>query len=292
VGAKIPFWIFDNDVDARIDNSNATVVPNPFLGTPNDPFQGSALVPRNLVPESLQQPLTTGDVQNLLGTEFGFKPVESWSHNGFSDIEFGGRYQYYKSDAWRLAFLGAVRAPTGRTDDPDNLSDYAFGTGSWALLFYFNNDFIKWKNLELNGSFKYELYLPHSQTVRVPDDVDQPITVNKEKVDIDPGDVIKLEAEGRYNLTPAWQFSLFYRFENGFKYDVDGDLGLAYDQVEAETDYKTHEYRIGIAYSTLPLYLEKKFFLPLSAKLYFRDRFAGENATKSQYIGFSLTAYF
>jgi len=292
IGAKIPYWFFKSDVDAEVDNTDATVVKNPFLGTPGDPFMGSPLVPRSLVPEGLQDPLTTDDVQALLGSEYGYKPIKNWKHDGLSDIEFGGRYQYYKSDNWRLAFLGALRAPTGRTDDPDNLVDYSFGTGSWAALFHANNDFIGWKNFRLNGTFVYERYFSHRETLRIPDNADQPITANKEKVDVTPGDIIKVEFEGQYSLTPSWFFSLFYRYTRGYKWDVDGDEGLDYKQVEKETDFKAQQYRVGIAYSTLPLYQAEKFPLPLNAKLYYRDRFAGENITKSRYVGLDLTVFF
>jgi hypothetical protein len=292
IGAKIPYWFFKSDVDAEVDNTNATVVKNPFLGTPGDPFLGSPLVPRSLVPESLQDPVTTQDVQNLLETEYGYKPIKSWSHDGLSDIEFGGRYQYYRSDNWRLAFLGGLRAPTGKTGDPDNLVDFPFGTGSWAALFHLNNDFIGWKNFMLDGTFVYEYYFSHKETLRIPDDADQPITANKERVKVTPGDIIKVEFEGRYNLTPSWIFSLFYRYTRGLKWHVDGDQGFDYDQVEKDTDFKEQQYRVGITYSTFPLYQAKKFALPLTAKLYYRDRFAGENITKSRYVGLDVSVFF
>jgi hypothetical protein len=292
IGAKIPYWFFKSDVDAEVDNTNATVVKNPFLGTPGDPFMGSPLVPRSMVPEGLQDPLTTDDVQSLLETEFGYKPIKTWKHDGLSDIEFGGRYQYYKSDNWRLAFLGALRAPTGRNDDPDNLVDFPFGTGSWGTLLHLNNDFIGWENFMLNGTFVYEHYFSHKQTLRIPDDANQPITANKERVEVTPGDIIKFEFEGRYSFQPSWILSLFYRYSRGYKSDVDGDEGLAYDQIEKESDFKEQQYRVGITYSTFPLFQAKEFPLPLTAKLYYRDRFAGENITKSRYVGLDVAVFF
>ena len=97
---------------------------------------------------------------------------------------------------------------------------------------------------------------------------------------------------GKYNFKKYWTFSLFYRYDQEFKWDVDGNLGLAYDQVEAETDRKAHEYRVGLTYSTIPLFRAKKFALPLTAKLYYRDRFAGENVLKTQYIGLDIKFFF
>ena len=144
----------------------------------------------------------------------------------------------------------------------------------------------------LNSTFVYEYYLSHKEKLRIPDDADRPITANKERVDITLGDIIKFEFEGRYSVTPSWIFSLFYRYTRGYKWDVDGDQGLAYDQVEKESDFKAQQYRVGITYSTFPLYQAKKFPLPLTAKLYYRDRFAGENITKSRYVGLDVAVFF
>ncbi len=95
-----------------------------------------------------------------------------------------------------------MRFPTGRADDADNLVDYPFGSGAYMLLFHLNNDFIisnLWKtpaaadatslrpwtepgDLVLNGTFRYEVALPDTQTKRVPNNVNSPITTNKEVV--------------------------------------------------------------------------------------------------------------
>ena len=94
------------------------------------------------------------------------------------------------------------------------------------------------------------------------------------------------------SIKPSFIFSLFYRYTRGYKTDVDGDQGLDYDQVEKDTDFKAQQYRVGLTYSTFPLYQAKKFALPLTAKLYYRDRFAGENVLKSRYIGLDVSVFF
>lgn len=289
IGIHIPYWDVKNNVNARVDNTNATVGANPFLGTPGDPFGGASLVPVAFG----GVPLTTDQVQNLLVEQFGYKPIKSWSGSGFSDIEVGFRYQYLNTDNWRLAFTGGVRLPTGEKDDPDDLMDYALGTGAWALLFNFNQDYIGIKNLVLNTTFRYELYLPDKEELRILFDVDKPITPFKEKVDRDYGDVIELEVSGSYEFLQGWNVSLLYKYGFAFETKIDGDSGLQYSSLEDETDYSEHVGIIGLSYSTIELYKQKKFAVPLTASISYRNRFAGtNNILKSEYIGVGLSVFF
>ncbi|MFO8082872.1 MAG: hypothetical protein R6U27_00980 [Desulfobacterales bacterium] len=289
IGIHIPYWDVKTNVDAQVDNTGATVGANPFLGVPGDPFAGAPLVPVALG----GVPLTTDKVQNLLVREFGYKPIKSWSGSGFSDIEAGFRYQYLKTDNWRLAFTGGVRFPTGEKDDPDDLMDYALGSGAWALLFNFNQDYIGFKNLVLNATFRYELYLPDKEKLRILNDVDKPITPFKEKVDRDYGDIIELEVSGTYAFVEGWQVSLLYKYGFAFETEIDGDRGLVYSSLEDETDYSEHVGIVGISYSTIELYQQKKFPIPLTASVSYRNRFAGtNNALRSQYLGVGLSVFF
>jgi len=313
VGIKIPYWDVKTNVDARVDSSNATVGTNPLYnrGLLPQPLDQLAFIPTNpaFLPPGVPagSPVTTEQVQDLLGrgldvdgngtidvAGFGYKRVETWAHDGFSDIEAGLKYQYLKTEDWRLAVLGAVRFPTGREDDADNLVDYAFGEGAYALLFHLNNSYAGIANMVLDLTLKYELVFPHSQEVRVPEEVNQPITgpENKEDVDIDPGDIIKIEPSLAWEFLKGCSFLLEYEYAYRFEADVSGDKGLNYESLEAESNFTEHVIKVGVSYSTIPLYAEKKFPLPLTAYALYRNRFAGENVLKSQYIGLGLAFYF
>jgi hypothetical protein len=288
-GIMIPYWRAKNHVNAVLDNSVATVGLNPFFGLPGDPFLGAPLVPRALG----GIPLTTQQAQLLIGPGldingdgtvdipgYGYKPIRSWSENG-------------PSENWRLAFTGGVRFPTGEVDDPDNLVDYGLGSGAWALLFNFNHDFTGIKNLVLNGTFRYELFLPDKQRLRVPYSADQPITPNEEKLDRNLGDIIELEVSGAYEFLEGLSLWLLYQFGYKMRDNISGDLGFMYDSLEDETRQTEHVGKIGLSYSTIPMFRAKKFPLPLTASVYYRNRFAGSgNVFKSEYIGVAFEAYF
>ena len=280
-GIRVPYYFVKNNVDARLDTSTATVGKNP-------------LVPGGVAPLSVPgtTPFTTEDAQNLIVSGYGFDRLETWSDNGIGDIEVGGRYQYFRNNNWRLAFTGGVRFPTGEVNNPDNLVDRGFGDGAWALLFRSNNDYTGIKNLVLNATIRYDLYLPDHETLRVPENVDEPITANKEEVDRDLGDVFQFEISGKYQFIEAWSLSLLYKYAFSLKDSVSGNQGFNYQSLEDETDWKEHVAIVGLSYSTIPLFQAKKFPIPLVCGISYRNRFAGENAFKSQYIALDVTAYF
>jgi hypothetical protein len=295
VGIRIPYYWNKTKVDkAFLDTSKATVGKNAALNT----------IAPLAVPGTV--PLTTKDAQNLIGRGldidgdgkidikgYGYKPIRTWSNSDISDIEVGFRYQYLKTERWRLAFTGGVRLPTGQVDDPDNLIDVGFGTGAYALLFRLNNDFIPIKNLVLNTTFRYDLVLPDKETRRIPDNVNQPITANREKVDRNLGDIFELEASGTYELLQGLNVSLLYRFAFKLKDHVSGGMGYAYESLEDETNWQYHIIETGLSYSTIPLFMAKKFPLPITASFSYKNVFAGKNNyLKQQLFSLNLGVYF
>jgi hypothetical protein len=313
-GVRLPYYAyFKNEVKARVDSgpgSGANVGLNPRAGQPGQP---------PLIPIAAGgKPLSTEDIQQLLGPGlpgipgFGFKRFETFSDEGPGDLDAGLRYQYLRTEDWQLAFTGGARFPTGRVDDPDNLTDAPFGRGAYALLFQLQNDWAVsnlWQSapperfpapgaappgtLVLNGTFRYDLYLPDSEVKRIQRSANEPLTRVKAKVDRDLGDIIELEVSAKYTLLAGLTLSGLYKYGFSFKDEVKGPDGGRIKSLEDETDYTEHIVIVGLSYSTLPLYLAKKFPLPVTASLYYRNRFAGSNnVQKAQYISLALEVLF
>ena len=304
LGLILPYYSSKNHVDATVNTTNATVGKTAIgtgLGAPLAPLPGSGFP---TFPDTV--PLTDEDVQDLLGDGldtngdgnvdipgFGYDRFETWDDEGLGDLQLGAKYQYLRTEDWRLAFTGGVQFPTGEKDDPDKLTDYGFGSGAYALLFRLHNDYVGIKNLVLNATFSYDLYLPEKEKLRVPSASDEPITPNEERVDRDLGDVIKAEVSGAYEIFEGFSFSLLYEYSHGFEDDVDGDKGFRYKSLEEDTDWSSHIAKVGLSYSTIPLYRAKKFPVPLTFSVLYRNRFAGDNNVfQSQYIGVGLAAFF
>jgi hypothetical protein len=303
IGTKIPYWIVKNNVDASLDTTNANFGLNPNFGLAPPPLGAAPFVPIGPPPGGAGGvPLTTQQFQSLLGSGltvnntqipgYGYKRVENWDKQGLSDIEAFLRYQYYKSENFRLAATGGVRMPTGWTDDPDSLVDYPSGTGAWAGLLRLNQDYIGTKDLFLSATLKYDYYFPDRNYERVPDSADQPLTTNKERVNRTYGPFFELELSGSYNLWKGLGPFAVYKFGYKWQNDISGDKGYDYSSLEEETNAMEHVYIVGLQYSTIPMYLKNEFPVPIVAFIGYRNRFAGENVLVSEYIDVGLTVYF
>lgn len=313
-GVKVPYMWYKNDVKAGLDTSKANVGINNLYkaGKLPEPYNSSPLLPLAApLPAGTVSPLTTKDVQNLLGnglvingqtavTGYGFKPFETWTQEGIGDIEAGVKYRYFKSENWRLALQGGVLFPTGEVDDPDSLVDKNFGSGSYAMQLRSYNDFTGIKNLFINGSVFYTIpFSQHTDKRITTDPHEQLVSISKKKrVDIEPGDVLELETAVKYkfsDIKPLEGFSLegVYHYTNVAKSKVKDPDGNRLPGLEGETDGYDHIYIIKLGYSTTPLFIQKKFPVPMDLSLSYRDRFAGNNSVfKSQYLQLTGTIYF
>ena len=294
IGFNLPYWSQNLNVQAGLNTSNATLGINPGI-------------PGGIAPLGFPgtRPATTEDIQNLLVSR-GFKRVENWSHDGIGDLEIGARYQYYKSEVLRAAFTGGVRFPTGEWDDPDNLVDNAPGGGAYALLFRFQQDWLHQQaglmkllgapdlgEFLINTTFRYDLILPDKQSFRVCD-VHTPICPTKDdSVKRDTGDIFEAELSPSYGLGEGFYLTGTYKYGHKWKDHHSGDKGFDYGALAVETDYDEHIVRGALNYTTMKLFADHKFPVPLIASVFYRERFAGNNNMfVSRYIGFSLNVFF
>jgi len=281
VGFMLPYSWARSNVSSSIDSTNANLWISNTTGLP---------VPANS-PGS--HPATAADIKKLLTQVYGYKNFETWSDQGVGDVEVRFRYQYYKSINWRLAFTGGLQLPTGQVDDPDNLVDYPLGLGYTGLLFRLNTDYIGINNLVLNATIMYNCNLPYHAVKRVPPDPHTPITANKENVSTNPGDVLELDVSASYELSKGFYVTGQYRVGGKQKDKVSGSMGFNYSSLEEETNWTEQVYNVGLSYSTIPLYMEKKFSVPMSFSISYRDRFKGSNnALDSQYIETTASIFF
>ena len=295
VGLLVDYTHIKRKVGARLDTSSANVGKS---------VAGNTLAP--LDPNMGVEPLTTEDVQDLLGNGldingdgtpeiegYGYDRVETWSESGICDIELIGKYMFLENKKWRLAFSGGFRLPTGDSDNPDSLVDVGFGDGQTDILFRLHTDFVGVKKFLFNTTIRYDLQLPDKEELRVSEDVNLPLTGNKEKVDRDLGDIMEFEIMGNYSFTKQFSGGLKYRFTKKFKDDIDGNRGYNYTSLEDETDSASHIFFITLGYSTVQQYLNKTFPVPLSAAITYRNRFAGKNNVyKARYFSLNFAVYF
>ena len=101
-----------------------------------------------------------------------------------------------------------------------------------------------------------------------------------------------LDTSAKIGIAEGLYFSGTYRFGTKDADRVKGSVGHVAG-LEGETRTSEHFYLVSLSYTTLPLYTQKKFFLPMTASVTYRNRFAGsDNSLRSQYIGLGLQFFF
>lgn len=317
---KYDFNILDNTIAYGITDKLTVGVDIPYYYAENKVkvSVSPAAPPFGLTAEQIQQVLTTG--ATILGTPvagFGFKRIKNFSADGPGDITALAKYQYFRNADWQLAASAGARFPTGRQDDPDMLNDVAWSAGAYALLVRLHQDYVisnLWKggaavggaapaipqpgDVILDFTFRYDWVLPDEATVRIATP-DNPITRNRERVDRKLGDRFELELTGKYYL--PWEgFSVSALYKYGFKVD-DNIHGKKFRAqiLEKDTDSTEQLYIIRVGYSTIPLFMQKRFPIPMNISASYRDRFAGSGpsnaASPSQFLKtryYSLTLQF
>jgi len=287
VGFHVPYYWIRNNVDASFDSSNANVGLNPGTGTCCIPISAGGM------------PMTQNDVQNLVVSEYGFAPIESWSGQGIGDIELGAKYRFFLKESSALAMTGGLRIPTGHEDDPDNLTDAAWSYGNYALLLRLHYDY-KLSNLWskkptqlheiipapgdfiVNSTFRFDYMFPDETVKRVGDTPDQTFTNNREEVSRKLGNIFNFEVSGKYQMTKHVAFDASYNYSFKQEDEISGTMGYNYESLEANTDASQQVFILRASYSTLADYREKNSGIPLLFTIAYRNRFAGEGPVNSQ----------
>jgi len=296
IGMNIPYTWYENTVNASINTAGAN------LGC----TAGGAIAPLGLPGVA---PATVGCINQQLGSQFGVKPIQTYSDSGVGDIEVGGKYQYYRAEDFRAAFTAGVRFPTGKMDDPDNLVDAKLGDGTYALGIRLQQDYMRQaeglgKRLGfpnpgeffINTTVGYDYNLPDTRTLRVCPST-QIVCNTKDNVRTKIGDVVQAQISGKFGLPlKGLIFTPLYFYSYKFKDHYSGDKNLDYGALNQQFDRMAQSeqiYILTLTYTTIPLAIEKKFPVPLVFEVSYRDRFAGSGGKgDSQYIGLTVQAFF
>ena len=269
-------------------------------------FVGSSLTACPLgfgIPGCAPASLTT--VNAALATA-GFKPLQNHVEtSGFGNVILGGRYQYYTGNHYRGAFTGGVILPTGQERDPDDLLSQGIGSDAWGLRFQLQNDLMLQRpglgkqlgfpdagDLFLNYTLKYDMAIPDKQTLRVCP-VTNPICPTKANLNRDIGDTVQLDIGPAIGLAKGLILSGFYRYVYQMKTNYSGGPpGTDLDVLERYSAQQAHEWRVDLAFTSIPWVSQGQFGLPFVFGLSYRERFAGDNFVNvSRFIGFNFAVY-
>ena len=250
----------------------------------------------NALAQALEQlPTVSGEnVQSVIVNDFGYKPVGSWTGSGIGDVQLFLQAKTYDGDFYKNgAKIGSV-LPTGRTKDPDNLVDIPFGNGYFSPFVESIHDFYFWKEyLVLSVTGRYEYAMPASRTYRLSPSTDFPLTSMKEDIPYKPGNVWSASAELSTKLFNSFSIASSYTIKTKAKDSISGTSPTYnYSILEYKTDYQSREVEAGISYSTVDLFLKKKFAVPFKVGFSVTRVVAGRNTEQVNTSNLNFEMYF
>lgn len=231
-------------------------------------------------------------IQSLFVNYYQYQPLGKWKATDFGDAELGGMYQLKKwKNAGALVSFGVV-VPTGRKDNPDILQDIAFGDGQWDAFYEFGGGFSPTSDWSVDQWTRLTYQFESKETVRLPESSTFPITSRKGEATIKLGNKILTNLQGNVRWSDLWTSSLLYSLE----YVEPTNYTSAYSNsdkiLEENTEKVSHTARVNLGYSTLNLYRQKQFFMPINVTLALQSIFAGKNVPRYERADFELSFFF
>lgn len=227
--------------------------------------------------------------------DMGYEQPMSEKQTRLGDIRLISKYLLTKNDTYTLSVKGEVTAPTGETQRTTHAVDVGTGDGGWDLGVGLASEY------NLNDSFTfmsflgYTAQLPTTTERRVYEKNDSKLTPDVDNnTSVDMGDILKVEGSLKYSFLNGFQFTngLIYQAKNEDSINGSKYKSNRYNWMEAETEQNMHAYQSLIGFSTVPLFKQKKFKVPLETNLVYTNIYDGKNVIKDQITTFELALFF
>jgi hypothetical protein len=221
----------------------------------------------------------------------GFAGLGSWEDQGLGDITVAGKYLALDFPRLSVATTTGVVAPTGRTDDPDLLTDLPFGDGQWDLFGLVASDQEIGKGWSLNEYGKYTHQVAGRKKIRE-------VTAD-EKIEVPVTDArFKLGDKWETGISLKWQpaFGLTAGVGTNFQRKLsDRYQGVSMDsssELEKDTEQTQQLAETSLGYSTVPLFRAGRAPVPMEAQLTLVRSLASRNSPVTNLTQFDLSVFF
>jgi len=282
VGIGFPYLTrVHTDVDYGVE-----VIPSAaaFAETPAVPFPAPTL-------GHLILSLDSQELLNKFLNQVGYDDIEEWTGEpGIGDIRVGAKYRFLNEKMVKAAWGGWVDVPTGKVDDERNLTDVAYGGGSYNTAVYAMMDLTPVEAITLNLTGRYVYTFPYQRGKFVLDP-DNPKFYKDEFAtlhvngDFDSGNWYELESELAMSPMPGVDFFTVYFYRQTESDRIDDDL-------IPKSIEKENRLGFGVTASSVPAYVDKRAKVPMSATMLYEPVQEGQSIEKTQRITLTMSLYF
>lgn len=221
----------------------------------------------------------------------GYAPLEAWNNSGWGDFTLAAKALVQEGSVLRTSTTLGFIAPTGRTDNPNILTDLPYGDGQWDLFAQLTFDQVLSKRVFFNQFFKYTNQLPGRKEVRWKT-FSETVEATRNQTDFKLGDKfdagVSVQFEQESGLNAALG-GLYYR-KFGDRYEV--DIVDVKNELKRATDQNALYWQARLGYSTVEAYRRKEFALPMSATIEYRKQYESQNLAVTDFTQIDLNLFF
>jgi hypothetical protein len=222
--------------------------------------------------------------------------VDSWRYHNFADVIAGVTFDIIppadptQDLDFSLQGETFMSLPTGHVDNPDVLADVGIGTGAWGFGLGLTPSY-RWSQLTFSLESNIMGYLPSQQKMRIPE-IDETIipasrrTTVQVQTGLDWGMSAVVDAKFGW-FQPQYRLAWKRHERDSIKGKISGNYGLLMNG----TQKQQFEQSLWLYFSTIDLFKEKLFPLPLRVKVAGNQLFKGFNSFDNTYFELQLVSF-
>lgn len=220
----------------------------------------------------------------------GYKSLSFWSDKGPGDMQLIAKSLVYSSEPLRTSITGGLVAPTGRTDDPNNLIDKGFGDGQWDILGGLTADLAVGAGVIVSPFTKYTYQLPGRKRIRLATD-EEAIEVESKTVNFKLGDRVEggisVQSESESGIGGGLGMLWSNKYKDTYNIPTQSKVKLERDTNESQSFFEAELY-----YSAVKAYKRGDLKVPFETKLNYKRQLASRNAPVTHFVQFETGVFF
>lgn len=228
---------------------------------------------------------------NVKLTDNGYQELGEWSGQGVGDITLAAKYRFLNGDVFRAATTNGFVLPTGRTDDPDILTDLPFGDGTFDYFTQIAFDQKIDADVTVNQYMKYTYQFEAQGEFRMKTEAN-PLEVEKQVITYQPGQ--KTEAGMSMQFAPQsgylFGFGIIGSKKDGDRYNVADEAVRS--ELQRDTNATATYTEIRFGYTSIPAFQRKEAAVPYALSFDLKKHLASLNTPTGDLLTMNLGVFF
>lgn len=222
----------------------------------------------------------------------GYEPIGDWEDQGLGDVVVRGKYFLGDLRWTRMAMLFGLTLPTGKTDDPNILTDIPFGDGSFDQTLGLSVDQPFSDSIIVNEYATYTYQAAARREVRLVTD-EEPIEGDVKEIGYKLGDKYELGTSINYteNLS-GFVTGLGYQYHKKFGDRYASAAGDSLDKLNRDTDQSMKVGEFILGYSSINAFRRGEMAVPFAANLSYQRQIQSTNTPVTHRVQVDAKVFF